>query len=176
MINLDKVTEIFCLVDEFCNNFENYTKNFIIGNPSSRPPIMSKSDVITITNLFHLSGFRCFKHFYIYYVQKHMKDDFPNTVSYNRFTELMQNNILPLTMFLKTCCLGKRTGISFADSTPVKVCNIKILHWQLTLFYLFYVLSQMTIGYFTTNLRLKYGFFWGLLFHILINASSFLFK
>ena len=125
MINFDKVTDIFCLVDEFCNNFDNYTKDFILGKSSKRPPVMSKSEVITITILFHLSGFRCFKHFYIYYVQKHMQNDFPNTVSYNRFTELMQSNILPLTMFLKTCCLGKYTGISFVDSTPIRVCKNK---------------------------------------------------
>lgn len=72
MINFDKATDIFCLVDEFCNNFDNYTKNFIIGKPSKRPPAMSKSEVITIVILFYLSGFRCFKRFYIYYVQKHM--------------------------------------------------------------------------------------------------------
>lgn len=95
MINLHKVTDIFCLVDEFCNNFDNSTKDFTLAKPSKRPAIMSKSEVITITILFHLSGFRCFKHSYIYYVQKHMQDDFPNTVSYNRFTELMQSNILP---------------------------------------------------------------------------------
>ncbi len=34
-------------------------------------------------------------------------------------------NLLPLTMFLKTCCLGNCTGISFIDSTPVRVCKNK---------------------------------------------------
>ena len=28
-------------------------------------------------------------------------------------------------MFLKTCCLGKCTGISFIDSTPIRVCKNK---------------------------------------------------
>jgi len=37
----------------------------------------------------------------------------------------MQNNLLPLTMFLKTCCLGNCTGISFIDSTPVRACKNK---------------------------------------------------
>lgn len=58
----------------------------------------------------------------------------------------------------------------------IHIDNIKILHWQLILFYPFFVLPQMILGYFITNLRLKYGFFWGLSLHILINASSFLFK
>jgi hypothetical protein len=68
MICFDKIADIFCLVDEFCTKFENYTKTFIIGNPSKRPPVMSKSEIITVAILFHLSGFRCFKHFYINYV------------------------------------------------------------------------------------------------------------
>jgi len=86
---------------------------------------MSSSEVITIYYLFNLSSFRCFKHFYIFYEQKHMQEDFPQTVSYNRFIELMQSALLPMTIFAKTCCLGRCTGISFADSTTVRVCNNK---------------------------------------------------
>lgn len=160
MINFDKVTDIFCLVDEFCNNFDNYTKDFILGKSSKRPPVMSKSEVITITILFHLSGFRCFKHFYIYYVQKHMQNDFPNTVSYNRFTELMQSNILPLTMFLKTCCLGKCTGISFVDSTPIRVCKNKRIKRNKVFKDIAHV-GKSTMGYF-------YGF----KLHIVINDKG----
>lgn len=125
MIYYNKITDIFCLVDEFTQKFTPFLQAHSIGNKSKRPPIMSQSEIITIMIIFHLSGFRCFKHFYIFYVQKHMKDDFPNTVSYNRFTELMQSNILPLTMFLKTCCMGSCTGISFVDSTPIRVCKNK---------------------------------------------------
>jgi hypothetical protein len=33
--------------------------------------------------------------------------------------------LMPMTIFLKTCCLGLCTGISFVDSTPVRVCNNK---------------------------------------------------
>ncbi|ENA1802914.1 IS982 family transposase [Flavobacterium psychrophilum] len=160
MICFDKITDIFCLVDEFCNNFDNYTKDFILGTPSKRPAIMSKSEVITITILFHLSGFRCFKHFYIYYVQKHMQDDFPNTVSYNRFTELMQSNILPLIMFLKTCCLGKCTGISFVDSTPIRVCKNKRIKRN-KVFKDIAQVGKSTMGYF-------YGF----KLHIVINDKG----
>lgn len=160
MINFDKVTDIFCLVDEFCNNFDNSTKDFILGKPSKRPAIMSKSEVITITILFHLSVFRCFKHFYIYYVQKHMQDDFPNTVSYNRFTELMQSNILPLTMFLQTCCLGKCTGISFVDSTPIRVCKNKRIKRN-KVFKDIAQVGKSTMGYF-------YGF----KLHIVINDKG----
>jgi len=86
---------------------------------------MSTSEILTITTLFHLSGIRTFKHFYLFYVQKHLQTEFPETVSYNRFLELMQANILPLTLYMKTSCLGNCTGISFIDSTPIRVCNNK---------------------------------------------------
>ena len=30
-----------------------------------------------------------------------------------------------MAVFLQLCCLGKCTGISFMDSTPIRVCHIK---------------------------------------------------
>ncbi len=125
MIIYFKITEIFYLVDEFCKEYDQIVENHLLGNPSKRPSTMVKSEVITIMILFQLSGFRTFKHFYIFYVQKHMKDDFPKTVSYNRFTALMQQSLMPMTIFLKTCCLGDCTGISFVDATPIRVCKAK---------------------------------------------------
>jgi len=125
MIIYSKITEIFCLVDEFCKEYHQIIEKGLIGNYPKRPPRMSTSEVITIMIVFQLSGFRTFKHFYKYYVQKHMINDFPNTVSYNRFTELMQQSLMPMVLFLKTCCLGDCTGISFIDSTPIRVCKNK---------------------------------------------------
>nr|WP_257669194.1 hypothetical protein [Parapedobacter tibetensis] len=49
------------------------TKKFILGKASKRPPVMSDSEVMCVLLLFHLSGFRCFKHFYLFYVQRHMQ-------------------------------------------------------------------------------------------------------
>ncbi len=125
MIIYSKITEIFCLVDEFCKEYHQIIEKGLIGNYPKRPPRMSTSEVITIMIVFQLSGFRTFKHFYKYYLQKHMINDFPNTVSYNRFTELMQQSLMPMVLFLKTCCLGDCTGISFIDSTPIRVCKNK---------------------------------------------------
>jgi len=125
MIDFNKITDIFCVVDEFCNDFDKTTELYLLGKPSKRPPVMSKSEVISICLLFHLSGFRCFKHFYMYYVQRHMQAEFPRTVSYNRFVELSASVLMPMTIFLKTCCVGTCTGISFVDSTPIRVCHNK---------------------------------------------------
>jgi len=125
MIDIDKVSDIFCLMDEFCKDFRRTTSAFILGKQSKRPSVMSESEVITICLLFHMSGFSCLKHFYLFYVQKHLKAEFPRTVSYNRLTELSQGVLFPMTIFLKTCCLGRCSGISFVDPTPIRVCGNK---------------------------------------------------
>lgn len=125
MIDYTKISDIFCLVDEFCKDFDENTRPFLMGKSSKRPETMAKSEVISICLLFHLSGFRCFKHFYLFYVRRHMQGEFPNTVSYNRFVELNKQVLMPMAIFLKTCRLGTCTGISFVDSTPIRVCHNK---------------------------------------------------
>lgn len=87
MIDFNKISDFF-LVDEFCKDFSKTPRPYILGRPSKRPSVMFKSEIISICLLFHLSGFRCFKYFYICYIQKHMQREFPKTVFYNRFVEL----------------------------------------------------------------------------------------
>ena len=91
-----KITEIYFLVDEFNQQFQKELAVHIVGNPAKRPPILSSSEVMTIMILFHDKGYRCMQHFYTQYVQKYLTAMFPKTVSYNRFTELMQSVNLPL--------------------------------------------------------------------------------
>lgn len=155
-----KITDLFCVVDEFCKEYDQIVDKALLGNTPKRPPKMSKSEVITIAVLFHLGGFRTFKHFYIHYVQKHMQNEFPQTVSYNRFTELMQSNLMPMALFLKTCCLGKCTGISFIDSTPVRVCKNKRINR-----------NKVFKGIANTG-KSTMGWFHGFKLHIIINEQG----
>jgi len=160
MIFYSKITEIFCVIDEFCKEYDQIVDKSLLGNPAKRPSRMSESEIMTITVLFHLGGFRTFKHFYIYYVQKHMKEEFPETVSYNRFTELMQRNLMPMTLFLKTCCLGNCTGISFVDSTPIRVCKNKRIKR-----------NKVFKGIANTG-KSTMGWFYGFKLHIIINDKG----
>ena len=130
MISKDKITEIFCVVDDFCKEMTQILDDNSIQADNSikkrkRKCKLSDSEVICIMVFFHLKGYRCLKHFYIHYVQKHMTSEFPETVSYNRFVELQSKSVLPMVIFLQTCCLGKCSGISFLDSTVLKVCHYK---------------------------------------------------
>ena len=121
----DKITDIFYLIDEFCKEFNTSIASHTLGNKPKRVPRMTTSEVITLMVLFHTGGFRNMKHFYLGYVKVHLTHLFPDTVSYNRFVELMQSATLPMTLFMKMQCLGEGTGISFIDSTPIRVCKNK---------------------------------------------------
>ncbi|MBA3899327.1 MAG: IS982 family transposase [Bacteroidetes bacterium] len=155
-----KVIEIFYLVDEFCTEFQMAITPNLLGNPPKRKPIMSNSEVITIMILFHIGGFRNMKHFYLNYVKKHLNKEFPETVSYNRFTELMQSVTLPMTIFLKTCCLGECTGISFVDSTPVRVCKNKRIKRNKVF------KDLATVG------KSTMGYFFGFKLHLIVNEKG----
>ena len=86
-----------------------------------RDETMSKAEIMVILILFHSSGYRCLKHFYLHHVCVHLRHLFPDVVSYNRFVELEKTVALPLAISIKKVLLGKCTGISFVDSTPLRV-------------------------------------------------------
>ena len=130
MLSSLKVTEIFFIIDEFDKNFEKIVSDHsLVQNTDlkqrNRKSTLSDSEVMTILILFHSGHYRDLKHYYINHIKKHMKDEFPQTVSYNRFVELQKKVVVKLSIFLKMFCLGKCTGISYIDSTPIRVCHIK---------------------------------------------------
>ena len=130
MFTTDKITEIFYVVHNFCNEFDKAMTGHIVrkdnGKQSRKRSFkLHDSEVITILILFHVWQFPNLKHFYTQYVQTHLTSEFPKTVSYNRFVELQSKVAMPLAVFLKTCCLGTCTGISFIDSTPLRACHIR---------------------------------------------------
>ncbi|MGL5054102.1 MAG: CPBP family glutamic-type intramembrane protease [Fusobacteriaceae bacterium] len=51
----------------------------------------------------------------------------------------------------------------------VHITNFSDINYKLIPFYPFFVLPQIIMGYFITNLRLRKGFIWGFLLHALIN-------
>lgn len=52
----------------------------------------------------------------------------PKVVSYNHFVELEYDVAIPLAIFIKKVLFGKCTGISFVDSTPLRVCHNQRIH------------------------------------------------
>jgi hypothetical protein len=156
----DKITEIFYLIDEFCEEFHKTIQGNLLGNTPKRKPKMSQSEVITILVIFHAMQHRNLKHFYLNYVQKHLTHLFPNTVSYTRFVELSQQVNLPMTLFLKMQCLGDCTGITYADSTPIRVCKNKRIKRNKVF------KDIATVG------KSTMGWFYGFKLHLIVNEKG----
>lgn len=158
-----KIVEIFCLVDDFYKNYESAIKGHLLQvrkGQRNKPSRMSASEVMTIMICFHLGGYRCFKHYYLNYIQKHMQKEFPVTVSYNRFVELMHQHTMPLAMFVKMSCMGDCSGISFIDSTAIRVCHNRRIRS-----------NKVFKGKATTG-KTSTGWFHGFKLHLVINDKG----
>ena len=165
MLSSHKITEIFFIIDEFDKNFEKIVSDHsLVRNTDlkqrNRKSTLSDSEVMTILILFHSGHYRDLKHYYINHVKNHMKSEFPETVSYNRFVELQKKVVVKLAIFLKMFCLRKFTGISYIDSTPIRVCHIK-REKQHKVFKGFAQKGQCSLGWF-------YGF----KLHLIINDKG----
>ena len=164
MITESKVIELFCMADEFCKFFDammtKYTLKPATKRKYHRDSIMSKAEIMLILILFHDSGYRCLKHFYLEKVCKHMRHLFPKVVSYNRFVELEKEVAIPLALFIKKVLLGKCTGISFVDSTPLRVCKNQRIHIHKT----FKGIAQRG--------KCSMGWFFGFKLHLICNERG----
>ena len=87
---LKETPEIFCIADDFCKvsdaQMAKYTFKAERKRKYHRERRMSKAEFMMIMILFHSSGYRCLKHFYLEKVCKHMRHLFPEVVSYNRWS------------------------------------------------------------------------------------------
>jgi hypothetical protein len=123
------ILTLFFDIDEFCKLFEPIWKKHLLESESkkrNRTRSLSLSEVMTILVLFHRSGYRNLKRFYLDYVREHLTAEFPALVSYTRFVEFERDALIPLAAYLQTK-RGNCTGISFVDSTKIAVCeNLRI--------------------------------------------------
>ena len=89
-----------------------------------------------------------------------MRHLFPKVVSYNRFVELEKEVAIPLALFIKKVLLGKCTGISFVDSTPLRVCKNQRIHIHKT----FKGIAQRG--------KCSMGWFFGFKLHLICNERG----
>ncbi len=130
------ILPLFFEIDEFCRWFEPIWNQHLIARncrKRNRRRSLSVSEVMTILVLFHQSGYRNFKQFYLEFVCLYLRAEFPHLVSYNRFIEFERDALVPLSAYLQSR-RGRCSGISFIDSTKLAVCeNLRIpQHRQFT--------------------------------------------
>lgn len=160
----NKVIEIFCEVDDFLKEFDEFETKKLISKGETmyrnRKSTMSLSEKMTIYICFHLSSYTNFKRYYNELVKPQWADMFPNLITYERFNQTQDRLFIPLLLYLNNCKLGKCTGISFVDSTTLHVCHIK-REKQHKVFMGMATKSKSTMGW-----------FFGFKLHLIINDKG----
>lgn len=122
------ILALFCDIDDFCLFFEpHWQSRQLDPRQRHRASTLCLSEVMTIITLFHSSSYRNFKAYYTEQVMKQYLWAFPRLVSYQRFVELMPAALVPLCGYLQSR-KGRCSGISFIDSTALKVCHNRRIH------------------------------------------------
>ena len=128
------LVEIFYHIDEFCKIYEAalkakaLTDQEYLQESASSVRTLSLSEIMTICIYYHHSGYKNFKSYYNNLICGYLKSAFTKLVSYNRFIELKEGILIPLSIFLKLCCTETCTGISYIDSLSLKVCHNRRIH------------------------------------------------
>jgi hypothetical protein len=125
---MSSLLHLFCQVDDFCQQFLPAVQACAIEpGKRNRKRSLAQSEIMTILIAFHQSGYRNFKTFYLCHVCRHWQSEFPGLVSYHRFVELMPSALVALFAYLRSC-LGRCSGLSFIDSTALRVCHNARIH------------------------------------------------
>ena len=99
--------ELFCDVDDFWQAFcPTWQQQRLASNTIKRvrQTQLCASEIMTIIIHIHQSGYRDFKRYYTRHVLSHLRSEFPNLVSYQRFVALMPRMGIPL---LSICDIAK---------------------------------------------------------------------
>lgn len=155
-------TAIFCDTDDFCKAYEEYCRNKLLMDKEEVVPRtrMSLSEIMTILIMYHLSGYKNFKWYYTKHVMVHQRKDYPDIVNCNRFVEIMKFALVPLILYTIKARFGKCSGISFVDSTPLKVCDNHRIH------------SHRVFSEYAKTGKSSMGWFYGFKLHLIINDKG----
>ncbi len=152
-------TELFVDIDDFWKKFQPIYQKHLLQDRKiqrKRKNKLSMSEIMTILIAFQISGYRNFKAYY-HFLRKNHRSEFPALLSYERFVRLMPRAAVPLFAYLQFCGMDRATGISFVDSTALKVCHNKRINRHRV----FEGIAQ--IG------KTTMGWFYGFKLHLVIN-------
>jgi hypothetical protein len=150
----------YVVVDDFIKSFDKYLTSQLVlgGSQKRRTPEITDAEIMTIIICFHNSRYRDFRNYYSC-IRGYYKHYFPKMCSYNRFVELMKRVSLQLLLFFK-CSKAQCDGVSFIDSTPIRVCKNKRIYTHKV----FNGLAKRGMS--------SMGWFFGFKLHIVINSKG----
>ncbi len=156
-----RIVSLFCKIDDFFLEYEAYISSHCLPSEAGsetrgRPRNLHPSEVMTLLIAFHQSGYRTFKHFYLKHVCVYWRAEFPQLVSYSRFVQLKKEVLTLLTLYLRTC-LGECRGVSFVDSTRLRVCDNRRIS------------SHRVFAGVAKRSKTSMGWFYGFKLHLVIN-------
>lgn len=164
----DLLLHIFFESDEFNKSFESWyaerTKSRLdvvgLGKivSKTRQPGLSVSEVMTLLIYYHHSGYKCFQYYYEALVSVHLRADFPELPSYNRFVELIPRAKYHLFMYAQFLShQAEQKGVYIIDSKKLPVChNLRIR-------------GHKTFDGLAARGKSSTGWFYGLKLHLIIN-------
>jgi len=159
---MDNLTEVFCLIDDFCRQFEPAWERRLLTagvKKRKRQCDLSLSELMTLAILFHQLRFRQFKSFYLCYACRHLRGEFPGLPSYNRCVELLPRCIVPFAALFETL-KGQCDGVSIADATSLAVCDNKRIS------------RHRVFEGAAARGKTSMGWFYGFKLHVIINSRG----
>ena len=158
------IITLFCKIDDFFLAYEKWqaTQCLPKETPSEtrgRRRSLHPSEVMTLLIAFHQSNYRTFKHFYLKHVCVYWGDEFPHLVSYSRFVQL-QSEVLTLLVSYLSTTLGDCSGVSFVDSTRLRVCDNRRIS------------SHRVFADVAECSKTSMGWFYGFKLHLAINEKG----
>ena len=158
------IITLFCNIDDFFLAYEKWQATHCLPETTpqetrGRPRQLHPSEVMTILIAFHQSGYRMFKHFYERHVCVYWRAEFPHLVSYSRFVQL-KKEVLTLLTFYFHVHSGECSGISFVDSTRLRVSDNKRIS------------SHRVFAEHAGRSKTSMGWFYGFKLHLIINEKG----
>ncbi len=158
------IVSLFCEIHDFFMMSEAYLSTHCLPNEATsenrgRPRQLHPSEVMTILIAFHQSGYRTFKHFYQRHVCVYWSAEFPHLLSYSRFVQMKKEVLTALRCYL-SAHLGTCSGISFVDSTRLRVCDNKRIS------------SHKVFAGKAERSKTSMGWFYGFKLHLIINDTG----
>ena len=158
------IITLFCEIDDFFLAYEKWVSTQCLPEPPpletrGRPRQLHPSEVMTLLIAFHQSNYRTFKHFYLKHACVYWRAEFPHLVSYTRFVQLKKEVLTLLVSYLSTT-LGDCSGVSFVDSTRLRVCDNKRIS------------SHRVFADVAERSKTSMGWFYGFKLHLIINDTG----